>query len=34
METGGRRGSFTNGLAVKGDGERAEGPDLGLEGGI
>ena len=33
MEAGGRNGRFTEGLAVKGAGKRAEGPDLGLEGG-
>ena len=32
IEAGGRNGRFTKGLAVKGAGERAEGPDLGLEG--
>lgn len=34
IESGGRTGGFSNGLAMKGDGERTEGVDCGLERGV
>lgn len=34
IEFGGRIGGFFNGLVMKGDGERIEGVDCGLERGV